>query len=655
MLLFALAAAGGLLYLRRAWPPERIKAFALEKLEAALGRQVRIETASLGLRGATLSGLEVSEVPDFKAGTMLKAGSLRVSVDLKPLLLERRASIGQVALSDWRVNVRRSKDGKLNVSSGEPSSSAGGGGGAAVPLTAALVSASGGTVDFDDRASGSRLRLSGIETRVEDFRLDAPVPFKVSFAFSRKAGGAELSGRASLKGRIDLAKSALTLDPSEASLGGLALKVKGSVSDFEAPKAALEWDLSDFSAKDLAGIAELPAGLAVPASKGRLKLSMKGDKVSLSSLRLEAGPFKADASGTADLSGKEAALDLKVKAPEFSLEEAAAFSPEAKALGLKGRASLDLKVVGPASAPALSGKAELKGLSGVIQGQKLSGLDGSAVFTPEKADASLAGRMNEGPLKFSAHLTGYRGKTPALRVDGDIPTVDLGAMPKAEKAPAGKGGSPAGAGSKPAAGGPMLKTSGKVSVAGFRHPNLQAGRTDIVWDLTGLAEDLSKLNGKLDFNVGSGKFDDLKDLVAGNKAAKLVLFPIVALQKVAGLVKVPLFPAFDRVNYKEIVGKYSFANGTMKVQESHLDSSAAYVDIAGGADLARDQLDLKVSARIGGKANAPVIFRATGSLNNPSVRLDAAATLLNNKEGQRAVEKGLEQGQKLLQDLFKKR
>ena len=41
--------------------------------------------------------------------------------------------------------------------------------------------------------------------------------------------------------------------------------------------------------------------------------------------------------------------------------------------------------------------------------------------------------------------------------------------------------------------------------------------------------------------------------------------PVIILQKVAKYVKVPLFPRFDNVDFKEITGAYTFTKGMMKV------------------------------------------------------------------------------------------
>ncbi|MBI4349534.1 MAG: hypothetical protein HY553_22050, partial [Elusimicrobia bacterium] len=69
----AAAGAGLFLYVKRAYPPERLRALAVAKIEPALGRKLRLAKIDLSLRGIEIEGLEVSEAPDFSAGTFFKA------------------------------------------------------------------------------------------------------------------------------------------------------------------------------------------------------------------------------------------------------------------------------------------------------------------------------------------------------------------------------------------------------------------------------------------------------------------------------------------------------------------------------------------------------------------------------------------------------
>ena len=112
------------LALRHFFPPERIKAVALAKLEAALGREVRIDSVSLGLRGLRLEGLEISEAPDFRAGVFVKAQSVLARWDLRALL-RRRVAVSEVALDDFECNLVKDAQGRLNAATIGPSTKPG--------------------------------------------------------------------------------------------------------------------------------------------------------------------------------------------------------------------------------------------------------------------------------------------------------------------------------------------------------------------------------------------------------------------------------------------------------------------------------------------------------------------------------------------------
>ncbi|MEE8425125.1 MAG: hypothetical protein V3S11_04825, partial [Elusimicrobiota bacterium] len=85
------------------------------------------------------------------------------------------------------------------------------------------------------------------------------------------------------------------------------------------------------------------------------------------------------------------------------------------------------------------------------------------------------------------------------------------------------------------------------------------------------------------------------------------------------------------------------------VKKSRLDSPLALVDMTGTADLAKDQLNLRMSARVGARRGLPIKFKIRGSLSDPSVKLDAKALLK-----QPVVSDALKKGEQLLRSLFKR-
>ena len=96
-------------------PKDALRALCVQKLQQKLRRQVKMTSLSVGpWRGLRVDGLQISEAPDFAAGTFLKAERITVRPKFLPLLAGRIV-VGQVALVEPELRVLRTKDGRYNV------------------------------------------------------------------------------------------------------------------------------------------------------------------------------------------------------------------------------------------------------------------------------------------------------------------------------------------------------------------------------------------------------------------------------------------------------------------------------------------------------------------------------------------------------------
>src|SRR3990167_5054273 len=70
LILFALVLAAAPFILKKYFPPEKIRELVVSNAGKSLGRQVRLGDVSFSLlKGLTLKNLDISEYPDFSAGT----------------------------------------------------------------------------------------------------------------------------------------------------------------------------------------------------------------------------------------------------------------------------------------------------------------------------------------------------------------------------------------------------------------------------------------------------------------------------------------------------------------------------------------------------------------------------------------------------------
>ena len=669
----ALLLAAAALALRLLFPPEKIRSMAMERMRRSLGREVRIASASIGLRGVELDDFSVSEVPDFKAGTCLKAGRARVRVLLWPLLRRREFQATEVWLDKWSAHLMRAPQGSTGAAAGA----------AAVPLPSFEIerlSLTQGELTFEDPASGLKIELTGIGFDASDVSPSHPVPTRLDLGYSVRKGRSEYSGNIRYRGVLDLGRGdptrmSVELKPLAARLLGMEVEFAGVVRDFSSPELDLTLSVPRMNSSSLKGIVDLPPGLRLPSLKGRVQLRLAWETVELRGLELQGGPLSVSLRGRGkgprweldpskvryqgmelNLGGKvdfpadksKAPLaDLRLETNRLSLADAVGLYPSAAAAAApQGEVLLRLSAKGALSKPDLMGKAQLFKVGASYARHLFREFDGEVTLTPDSLAAALKGRLDGEALELKAEVLDPRGPRPDVRVDGRLSRLDLTRFVREKKEASSSAPEP----SLPA--GQALRlfdTSGAFTVGRIEHPRFKAGETRLDWDLKGLSPGISGASGTLKLRAAGGSFEELKSLAESKPLLKLLLFQVTTLQRVAGLVKVPLFPKFDRVDFKEITGDYALAAGVMTVRGSRLDSAIADVVMTGTADLAKDSLALRVDTRLPvAQASGPISFKVSGSLSDPKVKLDPLSILK-----QPEVEKVIDKGKELLKGLLK--
>ncbi|MBI3550529.1 MAG: AsmA family protein [Elusimicrobia bacterium] len=716
-----LAGAGGLLVLRAKYPPERLKAIALEKIREATGREVQLESAHIGWNGLIASGFAMAEPGGFAAGRFLEVRSLRVMPRVLPLL-RGHVEVSDLVIEGVRCRIVKKADGTLNVSTIGKTAAPAGGARPAKKASAAAPAPKGAATEpsappsnwevdrlrvvdadvvYEDKAAKSRVHAGPLQASARGLRPDGLFPIAIAVAFvMENAGAPAASGSADYKGSANLGgfspdKFQLKMEPLKLVYQGLELDASGEIKGTATPDIKLALKIPKQPASHWKALS-LPAGLEPPALAARLEAEQTAEGIDVKSLKADAGAskgpggtsipplaldvsafvgkakttirrcevaageLKLSASGSlASAPGKPASADLRVKTNVFSLSDLAALAPQLAAYKLQGKASFDLRASGAASSPALSGSAELKGVSAEAQGQKLAGVDGSGTFTPSSIAVQAAGKLNGGDLKLSLTAADYQTK-PNIQLNGSLSALDLTKLPPPapkEKgsapapAPARKGDAPAGEG-RPEAARPgeaasaPVRTSGKITIGKISHPKFNASQAQLAWNLNQL-QDIGKLSGVTEFKIGNGNFDNLAELGSTHPLVQVLLAPIILLQKIAGAIRIPLFPKFDKVNFQEITGNYVFENGLMSVKESHMNAEhLANAQMTGTAHPGNDKVNLRIALKVF-KLPTPIGVTVTGQLSDPKTNVDLTTIPGVDKLG--------EPVKQLLDGLFKKR
>src|SRR5262245_54426384 len=113
--------AGTFLYLRSAYPPERLLALLEPRVEAALGRDVEIGGAQLVPfpLAVRLDAVRIAAAPGSTAASLLEIGSIRFELRLMPLL-RREVRVRTLVLDSPRVILEQNAAKRWNFARSGP-------------------------------------------------------------------------------------------------------------------------------------------------------------------------------------------------------------------------------------------------------------------------------------------------------------------------------------------------------------------------------------------------------------------------------------------------------------------------------------------------------------------------------------------------------
>uniref|UniRef100_UPI003D0EDEFD AsmA family protein n=1 Tax=Candidatus Avelusimicrobium faecicola TaxID=3416205 RepID=UPI003D0EDEFD len=396
--------------LRWASSSRRVKNYLVQKVSAALKRDVRLKQVRASLFGVRVSGLEVAEQGGFQQGTFLSVDKAGVRFSLIHLL-HGHLKLRTVFLHGGAIRITRSADGKFNFadlsSSSVPSVQKEAHADPFLPrITLGLLDIEQLDVFYIDAAQNRSLAVQQFMLRArrlmftEPFRViskaqvrwvEGDFPLESTLAFNARLNLADL----------DLEKAALDITNLIVRYRSTPAVLTGQIKNFTNPSARLALEISRLSNDTLAELAPDTPEFLIPALRvdvaARAHLADSRAQISRLHLQLPGGELNA----TAKAAFKERA-DYQAEGDfAFNLDELAALSPIlASTYGVTGQitgafqaaadnwnAKLSVQQVG-ATLPAAG---RLDGLSTQITAEGLKTL----------AVKDLSGTLN------GAHFDGY--------------------------------------------------------------------------------------------------------------------------------------------------------------------------------------------------------------------------------------------------------
>ena len=421
-------------------PVNKFRPTIEEKASAALGRKVALGNLSLSiLRGSLgIDNLSIADDPKFNTGPFLTAKSVKLGVELMPLIFSQQVNVTGIEIVNPQVTMLKNPSGKWNFSSlggnstpSTPSSSSSSK--TAESVSIKQLQLKDGQISLGSTSSPKRSVYTNVNLTAQDVAMNNSFP--VDFSMGLPGGGTmKVTGKG---GPVDQKDAALTPQDVKLNISNLNLASAGFLDP----------------SMGLGGLVDMDATLVSQsggmATKGTMKLSKAvlvaggqpaGVPLTLdfdTSYNLENGTgvihpsvakignAKSNLSGTYKAAGEEFIVDLKLEGQGLPATDLEAFLP---ALGINlpqgskltaGTLSANLHLTGPTN------KLVTDGTVGLFNG-KLSGFD---LGSKMAAVGPLAGIKTGSDLVIEKFTSTVHMATTGLKADNmDLVVPSLGTV-----------------------------------------------------------------------------------------------------------------------------------------------------------------------------------------------------------------------------------
>ena len=601
-------AAGAVFTLYKMYPPEKLKAMAQEYVAKNFQREIQFDSISFTWIGFTLHNVALSENTTFAQGTFVKADRLTAHVSVKPLF-QKRFEISTIEADGLDVNIILRKDDKFNFDTllpQEKTSTV-----QATPeeknastdsfvLTADKLALTNCNFVYQDEQTGLRMEAKNINLEINHFDLQNPFETVISFITDISGTGQpDLSIPVTLRvqthlANLDLPAAYATISEASARYKSVVLKLAGKIKNFETPDIQLTGTLAGIDNNVLKDFApDLPnfklpvinlvfnatanldnntayiteANLSVknsllsiggPVNWGGTtptytlagKLIVNLDEVvqmtdtlnNFSPTGIIKGTFKAtEKKNFADVNGSITLQNISILYPPVTLTHT--------------QGTINIVSLDNIAAPALTGK--------------LNGENFNASFSYKNIQdvLNLVLNLNLDKLVLDSFSTASSGNTSAT--DGAVNTAPGQTANQATTT--------------------RMNIQANVTVNGVKIPYVESNGFVLNANLTDVTDSMAATNGTLAFTLKPGKITNLDDFIKDSKVAKIILLPVGIVKKVAGFLKIDLFPASTDGNGATIAftqgeGNYTFTNGEMNINKTEFNSTVTNISATGTAN-----------------------------------------------------------------------
>jgi len=372
--------------------------------------------------------------------------------------------------------------------------------------------------------------------------------------------------------------------------------------------------------------------------------------VDFSSVRLELDALSMSGKGSYTTGKERPTYVFRVKTNAFPLKSIALLLPVTEPYQPNGQAVVNMRVSRGDEGPVISGDATLLAAGATIQKSVISDLAGTLDFTNDSVDtAKLTGKVQGDALQMSLHATRLTSARPLIEADIRTTRLDLAKLlptetPKKTEAPRPSRFFTVAVAdaAEPAVAPFIFDTKGSLRATTITHPDYQGQDLVFEWDLKAVTSGMETISGKAKLRHGHGRAKNLRSLMEGSKAARLILGPLGLLQKIdtatGGALKIPSLQDFD---FNTISGDYSLKDGVATLAPMVIDAPAinsraeGTIGLAGAqpvnvrivinaqADQLQGVLGQAIASAVGGTQT--IRMTMTGTVADPKINVDPQA------------------------------
>jgi len=430
------------------------------KLEAtateALGRQVKVGNLGLSILSGSVTAddISIAEDPAFGTSPFVTAKSLKVGVELMPLITSKELRVTGITLEQPQITLLKAANGKWNFSSlggnaaktpasssspaprNSSSSSSSSSSGSASPgdVSVAKLNVNDGKLIVGNANSKAKPHVyDDVNIAVSNFSLTSQFPFSLT-AKLPAGGNADISGQA---GPINSADAAKTPFDAKVKVNNMDILASGLIDPASGIAGLANFDgtlksngtmakaVGTFTGNKLQFSPKGSPATKTVVIKHTVDVDLDKQSANITQGDIEIGKAVAHLTGNFRSEGESQLVNMKLNGPNMPVEELQAMLP---ALGVVlpsgsqlkgGTLSTDLSIVGPIDKLVITGPVKLANtkLANFDLGSKLGALSAFAGKAASSPDTSIE--------NFSANARVAPEGTRADNLNLSVPAIGV--------------------------------------------------------------------------------------------------------------------------------------------------------------------------------------------------------------------------------------